>query len=296
MLRELLARTTGRLAHTLTRADFDYPSLNEFMAEVFNEVMHGRGVVVLSGLDFSPSLDELARIHWGLGCHLGTGAPQNSRGDYLCEVKFDEANGEKRGYARRIELYPHTDFHEILGLACFSRAAGGGESGFVSSLAVHNVLLKEHPEVLGPLYEGAFEAIPGAERVSPEKAPVFCNVEHTVSCFFHHYFHERAAILLGAEVPAPLVAAKEVVSRIALRPELRVSFTLDAGEIVFWNNFTLLHSRSAFVDAPDHSRLLLRCWLNVPNGRPVHRSFLERSRHLDRAHASGVAAIDYNLI
>jgi hypothetical protein len=39
--------------------------------------------------------------------------------------------------------------------------------------------------------------------------------------------------------------------------------------MMLWNNYVLLHSRSAFEDSDTHHRHLLRLWLNAPDCRPV---------------------------
>jgi hypothetical protein len=36
---------------------------------------------------------------------------------------------------------------------------------------------------------------------------------------------------------------------------------LKQGELLFWNNLALLHSRNGFTDSPDRRRHLLRLWL-----------------------------------
>lgn len=48
------------------------------------------------------------------------------------------------------------------------------------------------------------------------------------------------------------------------------------------NNYTTLHSRDAFGDSPEHTRHLLRLWLDIPNGRPVVPSFIERTADYGR--------------
>jgi len=44
---------------------------------------------------------------------------------------------------------------------------------------------------------------------------------------------------------------------------------LDPGEILFANNYTLLHARTEFEDSERHTRDLLRIWLNWEGMRPV---------------------------
>ncbi len=293
-LRELLARSRHLAPADITRAGFDHPLINSLMSAVRREIMAGKGAVILHGLDISRlSLEDYSRIYWGLGTHLGVGAVQNSQRERLCHVRKEEHNPAGRGYLMDIELRSHTDFHEILSLASVRKAAEGGESGMVSSLAIHNVILEEHPEHLETLYEGFFHHTPGTAETPAEKIPVFCNVGGTVSCYFHPLFQDAAAKHMGVEIPAALVEAQKFFSSVAARKDIRADFMLEPGEMLFWHNFTVLHSRTAFKDTPEEKRLLLRLWLHVPNGRTMHPSFTERAYAIDRAHELGEAAIDY---
>ncbi len=63
--------------------------------------------------------------------------------------------------------------------------------------------------------------------------------------------------------------------------------------MLFWHNFVVLHSRTAFHDTPEQKRLLLRLWLNVPDGRDMHPTFNDRARAMDRIHDAGETAIHY---
>ncbi len=293
-LAELVERTRHLAPDAVTRADFDHPLINDLMKGVRFELMNGRGAIVLQGLDMSrTSLEDYSRIYWGLGAHLGQGAVQSYRGDRIGHVQKEEDNPTGRGYLMDVELRSHTDFHEILSLASFRKAPEGGESGVVSSLAIHNVLLEEAPHHLEALYEGFFHELAGTQQVTADKVPVFCNVDGKVSCYFHGLFQMAAAKTLGVPVPPELVEAQKAFSAIAARPDIRADFMLEPGEMLFWHNFLMLHSRTAFSDTPEQKRLLLRLWLNVPGGRPMHPSFTERARAMDKIHESGQAAIHY---
>ena len=94
-------------------------------------------------------------------------------------------------------------------------------------------------------------------------------------------------------LPERLREALALYDEIALRPQVRADFLLEPGEMMFWHNFTQLHSRTAFDDTPETKRLLLRLWINVENGRPMPAVFNERAHWMDKAHSSGKAAIDY---
>jgi len=93
-----------------------------------------------------------------------------------------------------------------------------------------------------------------------------------------------AAKRLGMELPPALVAAMNWFDLQAMRADLGATFVLQPGEVLFWHNWTCLHARTAFRDSPGAKRLLLRLWLNVPDGRPVHPEIAERARRIDEDH------------
>jgi Taurine catabolism dioxygenase TauD, TfdA family len=293
-LAELLERCGGIPLERITRGDFDHPAVNELMAGVRRDLFQGRGAAVLSGINLDRFAGEdFERICWGLGTYLGVAAPQSYRGDRLGYVQKEESNPTARGYLMDVELRSHTDFHEILSLACVRRAPSGGESGLVSSLAVHNAILESRPELLGALYEGFYQEWAGAQVVSEERIPIFSRVGEQVSCYYHPLAIVNAAKALGVALPAELAEAMQVFREVADGPALRADFMLEPGEIVFWHNFLVLHSRKAFQDSAGHKRLLLRLWINVPRGRAMHPAFTGRAHAMDFEHERGRPAIDY---
>ncbi|HWW63858.1 MAG TPA: TauD/TfdA family dioxygenase [Sphingomonadaceae bacterium] len=291
-LDEVIAANRNRAADTITRAGFDHPVVNAMMAEVRKTLLKGRGAVILAGADVARlGLEDYKRLYWGLGTHLGNGAVQSYRRDKIGYVQKEEENPTGRGYLMDIELSSHTDFHELLSLAAVTKAQSGGESGIVSSLALHERIRATRPELLPPLYEGYYHESGGI--VSEEKVPIFGCVDGKVSCYYHRGFMVNAAKQRGEAMPEALEEAMRYLSEMAGDPDLRADFMLEPGEMLFWHNFTALHSRTAFTDAPGAKRLLLRLWLNVPDGRPLPASFHDRARYMDRVHETGEAAIDY---
>ena len=291
-----LAKAGRGTAPQMTRRDFSHPAIDALMTDVRNAVMFGRGAVILTGLDINRySAQQFEALYWGLGTHLGHGTIQGPQGDWVARVEKSDRNPGGRGTLMDVELRPHTDMHEVMGLACVSRAADGGESTLVSSLAVHNAIRCTRPEFLSPLYEGFWaginEAVGGRFPLSRAKVPIFCCVDGVVSCYYNKFFMHAAARRLGVELPPELVAAMNHFDAQASRPDLGVTFMLEPGEIVFWHNWTCLHARTAFRDAPGAKRLLLRLWLNVPDGRHVHPGIAERARRMDEDHfaAAGLA-------
>jgi hypothetical protein len=66
--------------HDLTRADFPLTVLGPTLARVSDQLEHGRGLVLLRGLPVARyNEEELRRLFWGIGVHLGTPRHQNAR-------------------------------------------------------------------------------------------------------------------------------------------------------------------------------------------------------------------------
>ena len=65
----------------VTRHNFALPGAAGFFDEVREELENGSGMVKICGLDVSRySQEQLRRVWWGIGCHLGhTHVPEPSR-------------------------------------------------------------------------------------------------------------------------------------------------------------------------------------------------------------------------
>ena len=284
----LVDRTRDRPPEAITRADFSHPLIDPLMKAAKAQLLDGYGAIILSGLPMDRlDLDAFTRIHWGLGTHLGVGAVQSGRADRIGHVRREA--GSTRGYTTDVELRPHTDFHEIMSLAAFSAPQSGGVSGLVSGLAIHNRIARERPDLLPALYEGFWHVSPVTRTRSSTKVPVFSAMNGRWSCYYHALFLFAAAREMGMAVPPDLQEGMALFNRLALDGEIAASFTLEPGEQLFWHNWTNLHSRTAFHDSATKQRLLLRLWLNVPDGRPVVPALAERAASTDADHARAIA-------
>jgi hypothetical protein len=283
----LLARTRHLPPQQVTRADFDDPLINALLRDLRDEIMNGRGIVIVSGVTPERySEEEFQRIYWGFGTHLGVGAVQSGAGDRLGYVQNREDDPVKRGYRSLRELHMHTDSYELVGLMSVRKAKSGGLSGMVSSLAIHNEILKSRPELLVPLYRGfriaSEEARFSSKAITDEAMPVYCCVANKVSCMYEPSHMKNAAELLPGGMPDDLAEALEYFDVQANRDDLALRFLLEPGEMMLWHNYTNLHSRTSFEDFEHSKRLLLRLWLNVPDGRPVDPAFRIRAQTYER--------------
>ncbi|HEX4112303.1 MAG TPA: TauD/TfdA family dioxygenase, partial [Stellaceae bacterium] len=249
-LDELVARNRHRPATQITRAEFDHPAVTALMVEARAALLDGHGAIILAHPNLDRSrLDDYERLYWGLGTHLGQGVAQSSQGDKIGRVEKRDDNPTGRGYLGDQELRPHTDFHEIMSLASVEAAAEGGESGLVSSVALHNAMLAARPDLLPALYEGFYHGYnPKAgtigPKVSPRKVPIFCYVDGQVSCYYHTIFMRFASEILGQPFPPELAEAMAYLNQLAVRPDLQARFMLEPGEMLFWHNWTNFHSRT----------------------------------------------------
>jgi hypothetical protein len=283
----LLASTRHLKPQEVTRADFTHPEIEALAGWLDETIRRGRGAVLLSGLTRETHDDEdMERIFWGIGTHLGDAATQSMLGDRLGHVQHVKDDPVARGYRSNEELTPHTDSYRMVGLMCLQRAETGGRSRIVSGLAIHNAILATRPDLLEPLYEGYYYAIAearfSAQPVTDFKIPLFCCIDDMVSCGYSRQFIERAAELRGEPLPAKLREALDYFDHLAESDELSLHFMLRPGDMMLWHNFQMLHARDAYQDSPAHTRHLLRLWLRIENDRPIAAEILERANIYER--------------
>jgi len=278
--------TEGRVPTDVTKADFGAPVLAALMTAVRYDLMAARGCVMLSGVDLACyDVEQFKRLHFGLGAHLGTATEQSPRHDRIGLVR-KEPNPQRRGYLMDSELGPHTDYHEILSLASVVAAEEGGVSGFVSSAAIYGVIEAERPDLLPALREGYYYPT-SLTTVTDYKVPTFSVIDGHIAMYNYVIFIAQAAEIRGEQVPVDLVEALRYMFTVAKRPELMTSFVLQPGEMVFWHNFRVLHSRTSFKNTPERERTLLRLWINADEHYPMARGYLETSSLLDQQHGEG---------
>jgi len=277
------AKATGRSMEDIGREHFPLTALRLRLEQTVAELYDGRGFVVLRGLPVERYRDDdVGLIFWGLGRYLGSPLYQNPQGELLGHV-YDHGrtygNIDVRGYETSAYLPYHTDAGDVVGLLCLRRAVEGGLSSIVSSVTVHNEILAHHPEYLGLLYNGFYyirrEAALTERGVSERPIPVFGNQGEVVSC--RYIRNQINAGAVKREVPLTPIeqAALDYLDEQTRRPDLRLDMDLEAGDIQFVNNYTVLHSRTEFVDGsePHQKRHMLRLWLKFPTPWPLSPEF-----------------------
>ena len=260
-----------------TQHDLPLDELEETIEKVRNEILNGTGMVLLRGFPVDRlSSREIAFFFWGIGLGLGTAVSQSVMGEKLGHViDTTDIDPHARAYRNRTELTPHTDPSDILAFLCIYPGATGGISHFVSSLTIYEEISKNNPEVLEILQRGFHyhrfgEQEPDCPDITPWRIPVFSVNQGKLSCRYVKEFIEIAA----DENPQAVLSteekeALEIFETTAQREDLRVTFTLQPGELILANNYTVLHARTAFTNHPERKRELLRLWLTTKPTRLV---------------------------
>jgi hypothetical protein len=274
---------------SITREDFPLPALQELFADLRAELEHGRGAVRIAGLPATRYSDEdLRRLFWGIGTHLGVMLNQNARGELIGEVR-DESDDMEKSYidsapgkvkssrARARSTGPlrfHTDRCDVIALLCARNSIAGGVSKLASTITIHNEMLRRRPDLLEELFHDFWRSRPededGLHSERFFKLPVFGMVDGYFTSQYSRTYVEQAQEY--PEVPRltpAQVAAMDLLAEIAEEVCLHAPF--EAGDMQFLNNHVIYHGRTAYEDdkSSGRTRCLMRLWLSVPNNRPL---------------------------
>lgn len=263
--------------------DFPLPTLGPRLLMHLEQIRDGRGFVVLRGLPTIRYSDaEVGLIFWGIGTYLGAPVTQNPRGDLLGHV-YDHGRNygdiDVRGYETKAHLPFHTDGCDLVGLLCLRRAKAGGLSSIVSSVTIHNEILKQHPEYLRPLYTGFHyikrEAALSEAPITPYRLPVFGARDGFVSCRLIRNQIDAACVKSGMPLDPLEKAALDYLDSLAQDPAIHLDMDLQPGDMQLCNNYTILHSRTGFEDhpEPERRRHMIRLWLTFGQRRPLADRF-----------------------
>lgn len=213
---------------------------------------------------------------------LGTPLSQNIEGDLVLSVQNAELskNDPKvRGPNTNQKLSFHTDRCDVIAFLCIQPAKSGGENQIVQSENIEKIIRKERPElhaVLCQKFPYKTHTIDGANPMPFCEQPIFSWRNGFFACSYLRVLIDRA----HKDPDCPTLSkvqkdALDFLDSVCERKELQTRLTLRRGDILFLNNWTTLHRRTAFEDynEPKQKRHLLRIWLSMPNSRPLDESF-----------------------
>ena len=275
----------------IRRADFPLYGLDGLLDDIADELENGCGIMKLRGFPVDKyAEDDLRRLYFGLGTHLGTPVFQNRSGELMRAIRdegahvgrtYGQTQDQKGGtflssYARTLSnagLRFHTDRTDVVGLLCVRQARAGGVSTLASTPAIHNAILARRPDLLDELFHDYWRSRFGEEGTTKETAyplPIFGLRDGKFTSHYSLTFIEAAQMAPG--VPKLTDRQMEAIDVLmATAQELCFEMTLDPGDLQLINSHVTYHGRTPFEDdfAAGKSRLLLRLWLSMPNNRPL---------------------------
>lgn len=284
-----MLRKEGARPPAIARHQFSAPAMKSLLTSVRDELESGYGVARLIGLPAERfDLPDLETLFWVMGLLLGQPISQNALGESIVHILdrgVSYGGASARGYTTSAELVPHCDAGpDYTGLLCVHPAKAGGESSIVSSMAIYNEILENHPEYLDVLYRGFLHSLRGEgptgkpDEVTNHPIPIFRYFDSTLSCSFNSRSMEQVHEMRGTRFTDLERDAIEYILDLAKRPDLRYDMVFERGDIQFLNGYTTLHSRAAYedFDSEDQKRRLLRLWIIQPDGRPLDPMMADR--------------------
>jgi hypothetical protein len=284
-------KSCGIAWREMRRADFPLAETAELLGRLSTMLEDGRGLAKLSGLPVGDYAEEdLQRIWYGIGLHLGTPVSQSHDGLLMKVIQDEGASvgqlyGEMRNkdgtsflssYARALSNGPlrfHTDRTDVVGLLCIGQACEGGLSKVASTVAIHNEILRRRPDLLEVLYRPYPRTKLGEEKGGENivyMLPVFGTRDGRFTSHYSRTYIEASQKLPGV----PLLSAQQdealdLIAQVAAAICYRMR--LAPGDMQFLNNHVIYHARDGFTDdrRVGRARRLLRLWLAVPNSRAL---------------------------
>ena len=254
--------------------DFAMPATTEVMTQVRERVENGVGFAILDRL-LVDRWGETAStaIAWLLTGYLGSVVEQSFDGTRLYEVKDTGkplGHGVRRSVTNLAQEF-HTDggwlqrTPRTVNLTCLRPAQTGGSSRVVSLVHAHNVLQRNHPELLARLYRPFWwdrQAEHGPDEPTCSRHPVFASNGRGLVARYYDDYVRKGHELMDDPLDDDGGAALDAMAAVLNAPENWIEFRLERGQIEYANNQLLAHTRTAFEDnlPLGKGRHLLRLW------------------------------------
>jgi hypothetical protein len=288
---------------TFCKQDFPLPRLAPRLERILDEVLTGRGFVLLRRLPVERwSKLQRAVAFCGLGAHWGNLRSQNAEGHLLGHVKDLGDPEAPRLYKTNKRQGYHTDSCDVVGLLCLNTAKEGGLSSLVSSVTLFNEIRRRRPDLLACLF-APIETDRRGEVPEGQKPyfriPVFSWHAGLLSAIYQRKYIDEARKLPGVPpYTRQQQEALDLLDQLADDPALHLRMEFQPGDVQLVHNHTILHDRTAFVDwpEPERRRHLLRLWLAPPRARRLPEVFAQRYGSVTSGDRGGVVVRGTTLV
>ena len=258
----------------ITPEVFPLPGLGPRLAALAEELVDGRGVALIRGLERARyTADDASAIYFGVGVHLGRPWPQNAKGHLLGDVT-DQGKRPDDPTSRGNELggvgLPfHSDGSDLVGLFCLDAGAEGGRSLVANAVTIHNQLVREEPDLAAELYGELTYDYRGEQGPGQRpwySMPAFSRWgERLFVRYIRPYIRSARR---HPDAPQPSEQAVEAMDRVdamCADPRYHLAMRLEPGDMQFVNNYHVLHGREPYRDDPEGGRVrhLKRLWLET---------------------------------
>ncbi|KAJ6263489.1 hypothetical protein Dda_2053 [Drechslerella dactyloides] len=259
----------------INKATFPLPRLGLRLDTACHSVHYGLGIVFVRGIPTRKYTDEQnVLVLLGISSYFGeTRGRQRNDGARLIHI-FHAASRNLPETLSAIFNNHAQVFHQdiatdLLAMYCRSAAASGGASSFASFPRIYNHLAAHHPEMIHTLaapdwpfdrygYNPPFLTRPllfyqpgddtnsdnGINKNNEHSARLFTSLSPRL--LSGSRIHPRPTDI--PPLTQPQQAALTAIESLARK--FSVTTTLGAGDLVFLNNLTVLHSRAAYQDSP----------------------------------------------
>ncbi|KAI0438810.1 hypothetical protein F4803DRAFT_74647 [Xylaria telfairii] len=253
----------------VTRENFPLPNLGSRLKELAADIHQGSGLSIVRGLrSRAYSAEDNTIMFLGIASYIGSQrGVQTSKGAMLTHVYESNSWTVPRDKRHGIHTNGSLPFHndmgcEVLALHVRDCAAQGGGTHVASAAAVYNAMMKANPWAVHTLAKHNWP-VQVSRGTSPfVLAPLlgFQSGNLVISADPSRIGPHPAAT--NSRIPDLLPAQQEALALLQQTATAQqVRLPVRQGDMVFINNWGVLHARDSYQDDSTATRHLVRLWL-----------------------------------
>ncbi|KAF8586906.1 taurine catabolism dioxygenase TauD [Ramaria rubella] len=252
----------------INKDTFPLPTLGDALKNLAQELYSGRGFFVLRTLPVDTySRMDIAIVFAGISSHVGSNrGKQDGSGAVLAHIKdLRTSHAHERignaAYTTASQVF-HTDTGDLIALFALQTAAEGGVSRISSSARVYNELAATRPDLIKTLSEPWPLDRFGGTPACIHRPLLFHEDGHIIIQYSRRQFTGYGDQKRNPDIPPITEAQAEALDAVHfLAQKLSLGLNFQKGDIQYINSLGLLHARDEFRDDAEHTRHLIRLWL-----------------------------------